>query len=568
MSYNCGDLFTQDLLDGKEPQVMLYDRPNCSLSSNQATPLKLARKGMVYSDMYDVGMMGDSNIVSLIERNLPADIEQVYPGSIRMVDAQSLYVPPHMEVDYTTAPSMAFGANMKFDATDQTHNYDWQSIDGTFTYAGADDGRGGYNNLRDPNFQSPQLTATTMYGTGVVNRSAPFSTEDQPYYASNLYGGSYLNARVDIPGYDTDFVTGDWSTTFDSSQADNLFMRKVVSACCDDPGSNSICDSVFDQGIDCTRQDDPTMFYHFQSEAPQGWEPHRGMRTMIVRQKKPWAQFRKDCCTADSQALDFGNDTQGAANACGIFWGPNDDQGACDAVMKDWCHWNSDSEECLCITSTMANPQCWDPQCALGQYSYKNNAQKNILAKHCPAENVCTQTINEGDNSKDNIMNNVVMQQDCATALNSLNNNPATSGAMGRMCYQYFKQLLANDGALTFTPDPVLAKQCTDNYSAIMKKYSGMSCNGGSCDISTAAQAPPTGTWPSGFPAVDDPAWSKLNTADSAQTDNVALEAMIVLTFISIFLTAVYILSSIHFLSDNDDAQVLERKEIRRTPQS
>lgn len=563
MSYNCGDLFTQDLLDGKEPTVMLYDGPNCTLSSNAATPLKLARKGMVYSDMYDVGVMGDTNVISMINRDLPADIEQVYPNSIRMVDAQSLYVPPHMEVDYTTAPSMAFGTNMMYSASTPAEDYDWKSIDGTFTYGDADDGKGGYNNLRDPNFQSPLLTATTMYGAGSVNNSGPFNSNQQKYYAQNMYGASYLDARVDEPGYDIDFITGDWPSDFDTTKADNLFMTKAVESCCLDPDPNSICRLLFPQGLDCTRQSDPTMFYHFESKARDStWQPYRGMRTMIVRQKKPWAQFKKDCCTADAEALDFGIDTEAAENACGIFWGPTDDQGACDAVMKDWCHWNSDSEECLCITSTMANPECWDPQCAMGRYSYKNKAQKDILAKHCPAGNVCTQTINEGEGSKDNIMNNVVMQQDCATALSSLNNDPSTSGPMGRMCYQYFQQLNSKNG-LTFTPDPDMDKECRDNYAAIWTKYSGMSCNGGTCDISTAAQIPPTGTWPSGFPSQDDPAWSKLNTADSSLTDNVALEAIIMLTIISIFLTAVYILSSIHFLSDDDDAPVLQRKEVK-----
>lgn len=575
--FNCGDLFVQDLRDGKEPQVMAYDGPNCTMQDTTKDPLKLEKKGTTYGDMYDVALMGDDNLIPYIQHTTPMEVKSVLPNSIKLSDARSFYIPPHMEADYTTAPAMGFGANVDIaamdlagvfsngvasspeDAAADGKKYSWKSIDGTMTYAGANDGQGGYNDLRDPNFVTPTLTSTDNYGLGTttVNDPGAFTDDQLQYIAVNLGGADNIYARVDTLGTGSDYITGNWLVP-DAFVTDNAGVINVVNACCE--SHDPICTQLFPDGYDCSRRNDPTMWYHYTPQASHGWKPHHGIRTLITRMKKPWATFRKDCCAGDAQALGFANNTADAANACGIFWGPTDTDGTCDPVIEDWCHWNSSSEYCKCVTSSMANPQCWDPTCSLSTVAYKNKAQKAILAQHCPAENVCTQTIGEGDNSRDNIMNNVVMIQDCQSALNKIDDgSPDVTGPFGRMCWQYFQMTPAQRGAITV--DPVMKKECEDNYNAIYTNFHNMTCNGGTCDISVAAERPAAGTWPSGFPAANDPAWSTLDTANSAATDSVGLEMIIILTFCAIFLTAVYVISSIRFLTSDDDSDVVEKVE-------
>lgn len=353
-----------NIASGVEPPVYLWQSPGCA-----GTPITINQSG-VYQDIKDV--MAVSPFLTYLGQN------KGIPGlTDGILQTKSVYVPPHLEIDWSAIQNMAI------DQCDQTGCYN----QGTFEWPGV--GAGFYPNL----YQN---------------------------------AGSLLSKQGGRP--------------IDDNQGLGIYTNRV--------------------------------------------------RSIKVRQHDVWDKFKINCCRG-----------RGNQQACSVFWGPGTD-GVCDSIMADWCHWNYDNPDCACMTSEIANAQCWDNACASSATAYRTQNQKRVYQQGCPVQLTCTQVLNLSDGARNNLLDGVTMFQKC--------NTPPPS-------------------SIPSASNPVSP---TDDDGVI--------------DVSTNIDT--SGGWPDGFPPEDDPRWHLLPIPEELTSQNTNKQRIMV--YIIIIVAVLFMAAQITFLTE------------------
>ena len=137
-----------------------------------------------------------------------------------------------------------------------------------------------------------------------------------------------------------------------------------------------------------------------------------------LTKRKSWDQWKVDACT--------GKETDRTG-----FFTPS--TSSCDQVMSTYCSQsaNKSKDVCGCFGSEIPNPSCHDIRCSASFNAYKTKAMYDTIAAGCPTYMDCRQYLNIADSAKNNVLNNVYMQQTCtAPDVGGINNNTDASGGV------------------------------------------------------------------------------------------------------------------------------------------
>lgn len=162
--------------------------------------------------------------------------------------------------------------------------------------------------------------------------------------------------------------------------------------------------------------------------------PFRGlgkndMDSITIVRKKPWDEFKMDCCY-----------NQGTQQQCGQFWGGAKtgactnmmrtkcdagqiksnprcrdwcvaNPGECDVAMTQYCAANPTDPICSCLRSPLKAPACFDRAC-ITTPGYRTKTMADISVR-CPTVVECNQSVIIDKNSYNNIVSDLRMQQTC-----------------------------------------------------------------------------------------------------------------------------------------------------------
>lgn len=358
-----------------EPPVLMWPEQNCN-----GTPIQLQNpdgRG-VHQDNYDFVTSGKSSDISLLyfRKLIPPTIDG-------LLGTKSVYVPPHLELDWTSNINLAMDVRNDPATTGECTVKDGRCLP--------------YNN------QGTLKSGFTKNMAAQAGVSVPWAQNQAP---PTPIDNSWIHAGV-----------GGQGGVFATSKADcttnpNDWACAIRKVCCDpnvDPAISRTCDRLFSNKL-CDAMNVPaTITWPTQKI----W--YNRPRSVRIRQLDTWDNFKVDCCRSTAKS---GMSTQQRAEQCGIFWGPNR-SGDCDQTMQDWCYWNPDHPDCACVNSDISNPQCWDPKCVGNLTAYRTSTQARIALSNCPKKDICTQSISIGDQARNNILNDITLAQKCDVPMTS-----------------------------------------------------------------------------------------------------------------------------------------------------
>lgn len=291
MSNNCTNIQTTPT-DGSEPQILLYTQEGCN-----GTPIALNREKQrgAYQDSFDFAATAMES--STTNRYIYGG-NNASPQLDGLLNLKSIWIPPHMELDYSS--------NINFN-TDARDNYASLVNNGTY-------GSGAYPNIYlNPGKPLPwgrSRPAPIPFDNSVIEypiSGMKFSpTCSDPAWGANAqFAPSCIISKACCkPVYDTLPAVG--------QKLCRLFTRDNIPATCPIPSTQFLYTNT------------PRVVYKNRP------------RSIRMRQLDTWDNFKVKCCRASS---DYNADT------CGIYWGPNGDNGACDDIMTDWCSWNPEDRK-------------------------------------------------------------------------------------------------------------------------------------------------------------------------------------------------------------------------------
>ena len=446
------------LIKSKEPNIYLWPEINCEgtptifKSTNEdGDPINVNK---IYTDFYGLQHL-DSDDINKYNDDGTYDLyympwlRRVKNGDL--VNAKSAYIPPHLEVEWT--------------------------------------GHNGYyvNVCNNPDYA--QLQQKILTNSDARN----YNSDGSPFY-KNLYeyaGGHHphdchlIESKID-----------------DDKLMDNLRPEEYEQIM----GSSKLNDyiSLFSKIRGIPSYDGYNDLY---SHIPNYYTTYSNrLRTLRVKQKESWDQFKLNCCR------NLGDETE-----CGIWWGGNTD-GSCDSVMQDWCHYNLNDPSCNCINSKESFPSCFDVNC-VSKYvregelikPYQTKKQKDVKNKGCPNITACFQETSIGGN--ENILDDAKLKQYCRS-----------SSVENTLCDHYCALNEVNKNNIK---DQYIINTCSTK-----------------CDNKNYGENNTSNNNELEFPPITDPRWNKLEISDSLSSYD-GVNTNILFLYIILFIILIYFLSSI-----------------------